>query len=47
MGMSSPIHLFVLVGIAMFMLGGERLSSAMANVAKGLKAFKKGVAEPE
>ncbi len=45
MGGFSPIHLLVLAIVAILLLGGGRFSSLMGDVAKGVKNFKKGMAE--
>ncbi len=45
MGSFSPIHLLVLAVVAILLLGGGRFSSLMGDVAKGVKNFKKGMAE--
>ena len=47
MGGFSPIHLLVLAVVAILLLGGGRFSSLMGDVAKGVKNFKKGMAEPD
>ena len=43
----SPIHLLVLAVVAILLLGGGRFSSLMGDVAKGVKNFKKGMAEED
>jgi sec-independent protein translocase protein TatA len=47
MGGFSPIHLLILAVVAILLLGGGRFSSLMGDVAKGVKNFKKGMAEPD
>ncbi len=47
MGGFSPIHLLVLAVVAILLLGGGRFSSLMGDVAKGVKNFKKGMAEDD
>ncbi|MCM8730697.1 twin-arginine translocase TatA/TatE family subunit [Hephaestia sp. GCM10023244] len=47
MGSFSPIHLLVLAVVAILLLGGGRFSSLMGDVAKGVKNFKKGMAEDD
>ena len=47
MGGFSPIHLLVLAIVAILLLGGGRFSSLMGDVAKGVKNFKKGMAEDD
>jgi sec-independent protein translocase protein TatA len=43
----SPVHILILVIVAVMVLGGGRISHTMADVAKGIRAFKKGVMEPD
>jgi sec-independent protein translocase protein TatA len=45
MGSFSPIHLLVLAVVAILLLGGGRFSNLMGDVAKGVKNFKKGMAD--
>ena len=47
MGGFSPIHLLILAVIAILLLGGGRFSNLMGDVAKGVKNFKKGMAEED
>ena len=47
MGSFSPIHLLVLAVVAILLLGGGRFSNLMGDVAKGVKNFKKGMAEED
>ncbi len=47
MGSFSPIHLLVLAVVAILLLGGGRFSNLMGDVAKGVKNFKKGMAEQD
>lgn len=47
MGSFSPIHLLVLAIVAILLLGGGRFSNLMGDVAKGVKNFKKGMAEDD
>jgi sec-independent protein translocase protein TatA len=42
-----PVHLIVLAIVAILLLGGGRFSNMMGDVAKGVKNFKKGMAEEE
>ncbi|MDQ2764607.1 MAG: Sec-independent protein translocase TatA [Pseudomonadota bacterium] len=42
-----PVHLIVLAIVAILLLGGGRFSSMMGDVAKGVKQFKKGMAEED
>ena len=47
MGSFSLPHILILAIVAILLLGGGRFSSMMGDVAKGIKAFKKGMAEDE
>ncbi len=47
MGSFSPIHLLLLAVVAILLLGGGRFSNLMGDVAKGVKNFKKGMAEQD
>jgi sec-independent protein translocase protein TatA len=47
MGFGSPIHWIILGIIAIVLFGGGRFPSLMGDVAKGLKSFKKGMAEED
>ena len=47
MGSFSPIHLLVLAVVAILLIGGGRFSNLMGDVAKGVKNFKKGMAEQD
>ncbi len=47
MGSFSPIHLLVLAVVAILLLGGGRFSNLMGDVAKGVKNFKKRMAEDD
>lgn len=42
-----PVHLLVLAVVAILLLGGGRFSNMMGDVAKGVKNFKKGMAEED
>lgn len=46
MGLSLP-HILIFAVIAILLLGGGRFSSMMGDVAKGVKNFKKGMAEED
>lgn len=46
MGLSLP-HILIFAVIAVLLLGGGRFSSMMGDVAKGVKNFKKGMAEED
>jgi sec-independent protein translocase protein TatA len=47
MGGLSFIHILIFAVIAVLLLGGGRFSSMMGDVAKGVKQFKKGMAEDD
>ncbi len=47
MGFGAPIHWIVLLLIVLLLFGSGRLSSLMGDMAKGIKSFKKGMAEDE
>lgn len=47
MGSFSLPHILVLAIVAILLLGGGRFSSMMGDVAKGVKSFKKGMAEDD
>jgi sec-independent protein translocase protein TatA len=46
MGLSLP-HILLLAVVAVLLLGGGRFSALMGDVAKGVKNFKKGMADEE
>jgi sec-independent protein translocase protein TatA len=43
----SPTHIIILAVIAVLLFGGGRFSNVMADVAKGVKGFKKSMAEDD
>ncbi|MEO5774189.1 MAG: twin-arginine translocase TatA/TatE family subunit [Sphingomicrobium sp.] len=47
MGGFSLIHWIILAVIIMLFFGGNRFSSMMGDVAKGLKSFKQGMADED
>ncbi len=47
MGFGSPIHWVILVLVIVLLFGGGRISGLMGDVAKGIKSFKKGLADDE
>ena len=47
MGGLSFVHILIFSVIAVLLLGGGRFSSMMGDVAKGVKQFKKGMAEED
>ena len=47
LGGFSLVHWLIFGGILILVLGGGRFSSMMGDVAKGIKSFKKGMAEED
>ena len=47
MGSFSLVHWIVLAVVAILLLGGGRFSNMMGDVAKGIKQFKKGMADDD
>ena len=47
MGSFSLIHWLILGVVILLLFGGNRFSAMMGDVAKGLKSFKKGMAEDD
>ncbi|TXM99088.1 twin-arginine translocase TatA/TatE family subunit [Methylobacterium sp. WL64] len=47
MGSMSIWHWIIVAGIVMLLFGRGKISDLMGDVAKGMKAFKKGMAEDE
>jgi len=47
MGSFSLVHWLILGVVLVLVLGGGRFSNMMGDVAKGIKQFKKGMAEDE
>lgn len=47
MGFGSPLHWIVLMLVVLLLFGSGRISSVMGDVAKGIKSFKKGLADDE
>lgn len=45
MGSFSLFHWVIVLLVVVLLFGGGRISSLMGDVAKGIKAFKKGMAE--
>jgi sec-independent protein translocase protein TatA len=43
----SPTHIIILAVIAVLLFGGGRFSNIMTDVAKGVKGFKKSMAEED
>jgi len=46
MGLSLP-HILILAVVVLLLFGGGRFSNMMGDVAKGIKSFKKGMAEED
>ena len=47
MGASSIWHWIILLVVVVLLFGSGRISSVMTDVAKGIKSFKKGMAEDD
>jgi sec-independent protein translocase protein TatA len=47
MGSFSALHWIVVVLVIVLLFGGGRISGLMGDVAKGIKSFKKGMADDE
>lgn len=47
MGSLSLMHWMLVVLVIVLLFGGGRISSVMGDVAKGIKAFKKGMADDD
>ena len=47
MGATSPWHLIILLVIVLLLFGSGKISALMGDVAKGIKSFKKGLAEDD
>jgi sec-independent protein translocase protein TatA len=47
MGSFSLLHWIVVLIVVMLLFGGGRVSSLMGDVAKGIKSFKRGLADDE
>jgi sec-independent protein translocase protein TatA len=47
MGSFSPIHWILIVLVIVLLFGGGRVSGLMGDVAKGIKSFKKGMADDD
>ena len=47
MGSFSIVHVLIFAVVAILLLGGGRFSNMMGDVAKGVKQFKKGMAEDD
>ena len=43
----SPIHIIILLLVVVLLFGAGRVSTLMGDVAKGIKSFKKGMAEDD
>lgn len=47
MGSLSPMHWILVMLVVVLLFGGGRISALMGDVAKGIKSFKKGMADDE
>jgi len=46
-GLSSPMHIILVLVVIVLLFGAGRVSGLMGDVAKGIKSFKKGMAEDD
>jgi sec-independent protein translocase protein TatA len=47
MGFGSPLHWIIVIAVIVLLFGSGRVSNLMGDVAKGIKSFKKGMAEDD
>ena len=47
MGSFSAVHWIIVLLVVVLLFGGGRISGVMGDVAKGIKSFKKGMADDE
>lgn len=47
MGGLSLVHWMIIIGVIVLLFGSGKISGLMGDVAKGIKAFKKGLADDE
>jgi sec-independent protein translocase protein TatA len=47
MGFGSPLHWIIVVVVIVLLFGSGRVSNLMGDVAKGIKSFKRGMADDE
>lgn len=47
MGSFSLMHWVIVLAVVVLLFGGGRISSVMGDVAKGIKSFKKGMADDD
>ena len=47
MGSFSLVHWIIIIGVIVLLFGTGKISGLMGDVAKGIKAFKKGLADDE
>jgi len=47
MGFGSPLHWIIVILVIVLLFGAGRVSGLMGEVAKGIKSFKKGMAEDD
>jgi sec-independent protein translocase protein TatA len=46
-GLTSPMHIILLLVVVVLLFGAGRISGVMGDVAKGIKSFKKGMSEAD
>ncbi len=47
MGGMSPVHWLIVIGVIVLLFGSGKISGLMGDVAKGIKSFKKNMAEDD
>lgn len=47
MGGMSPVHWLIVIGVIVLLFGTGKVSGLMGDVAKGIKSFKKNMAEDD
>jgi sec-independent protein translocase protein TatA len=47
MGFGAPMHWIIILLVVLLLFGSGRLSSLMGDMAKGIKSFKKGMADDD
>jgi sec-independent protein translocase protein TatA len=47
MGFSSPLHWLIVLAVIILLFGAGRISGVMGDLGKGIKSFKKGLADED
>lgn len=47
MGLGAPMHWIIVLAVVFLLFGTGRISGLMGDVAKGIKSFKKGMADED